>query len=350
MTYNILWASKTGDANSWYHIMPFRKCDLVDKLYVVRYKFPKRLIKDVEYYTFPNKHFLLELIYYVLNIIKVLFTKKIDIVVAFNPYPWGFISFIFAKIMNKPILLGLIGGELDPNRSNWINRKVLLFILKYVNVIMVTGCTTKEYLCDLGYNPDKIYVFPHLVDEEYLKINKNETLHSNIIIITSFLPVKRTNDSIEALALLIKSGYDFKLTVLGDGPELIKCKELVEELGISKNVKFLGFVDDIRPYINNSEYYLQTSSSEGLSLALVESMAVGLIPIVTNVGDEKEIITDQKTGFFIPVGIPLEIANRIILAESGLKKTILENIELKMKNYSINCSNKFLCEILENTN
>ena len=257
--HNILWGSKTGDANSWYHIMPFRKCKLVNEMYVVRYRKPKRVVENINYYTFSNKNKILEIIYYTFNLLKVLSTKKIDLIVSFNPFPWGLISFFCAKIMRKPILLGLIGGELDSKRTSYCKINVLLKILDYVDIITVTGESTKKQLLGLGFKEEKIFIYPHLVDTEYLNITKTKRLESNIVTITSFLPVKRTIDSIKAIALLKNEGFDINLVILGKGPNISICKSLVKELNIEKNIDFVGFVDDIRPYINNSEYYIQYS-------------------------------------------------------------------------------------------
>lgn len=345
---NILWASKTGDANSWYHIMPFKKCKLVGDLHVVRYKKPKRLINDINYHTFSNKNKFIEIFYYSYSIVKILLARKIDLVVSFNPFPWGLISFIFAKITRKPILLGLIGGELEPSRTSKIKRFLLLKILKHVNIITVTGVRTKNQLLNLGFNKDKVFVFPHLVDSEYLKHNKDTSFKSDMITITSFLPVKRTIDSINAVSILKKEGYNFNLTILGDGPDISFCKKIAKKLNVEENINFVGFVDDIRPYINNSQYYIQTSSSEGLSIALLESMATGLIPIVTNVGDEKEVIKNNYTGFFINVNNPKQIANKIkALDNSNLKNEIKLNIKEKMNNLSIEYSDIYISEILK---
>lgn len=348
---NILWASKTGNANSWYHIAPFRECGLVDKIHVVRYKKPKRVINDIVYHTFPSTNKFLETLYYIINIVKLLFTKQIDLVVAFNPYPWGLISFFLGKLFRKPVLLGLIGGELDSSRTGKFKRKLLYQVLKRVEIITVTGGDTKQYLSDINIKQDKVFVFPHLVDANYLNEVKNSQASSNIITITSFLPVKRTEDAIKAFALLLKQGLNLKMIILGEGPGRDNCLNLVKSLGVDDNIKFEGYVNDIRPYINNSEYYLQTSSSEGLSIALIESMATGLIPLVTNVGDEKEIIKDNETGFFIPVGEPEIIADKIAMLESSpLKNAVKENIKKTMVKSTIKSSDKYITEILQSVN
>jgi glycosyltransferase involved in cell wall biosynthesis len=200
----------------------------------------------------------------------------------------------------------------------------------------------------LGINKSKIHVFPHLVDIDYLKNFNKKNIESNIITITSFLPVKRTEDAIKALALTKDKGLNLKMVILGDGPDKGSLMELAIKLGLENSIVFEGFVEDIRPYINNSEYYLQTSSSEGLSIALIESMASGLIPIVTNVGDEKEVVKDYETGFFVPVGAPKEIANKLLLLDSNpLKKKIKNNIKQKMKRSSISYSNQYISSLLK---
>lgn len=348
---NILWASKTGDANAWYHINPFRQCDMVGEIHVVRFKKPNRPIENVKYYTFSAINKPIEILNFILSSIKVLLTNKIDLVVSFNPYPWGIISFLFAKISRKPILLGLIGGELEPKRTGALKRRFLLKILKHVDIITVTGEDTKTQLAELGLNKEKLYIFPHLVDIEYLKKAESKMAKSDFITISSFLPVKRTEDAIRAISMLVSSGFDHKLVILGDGPSIKACKDLVNELKMEKNVFFTGFVEDIRPYINNSEYYLQTSSSEGLSISLIESMSVGLIPIATNVGDEKWVIKDGKTGFFVPVGEPNTIAEKIKYIEKNhLKKKLKENISLQTEHYTSQKSNYYITEILTGIN
>ena len=145
--------------------------------------------------------------------------------------------------------------------------------------------------------------------------------------------------------------FHLKMIILGDGPGRDNCLNLVKSLGVDDNIKFEGYVNEIRPYINNSEYYLQTSSSEGLSIALIESMATGLIPLVTNVGDEKEIIKDNETGFFIPVGEPEIIAEKIAMLESSpLKNAVKENIKKTMVKSTIKSSDKYITEILQSVN
>ena len=128
-----------------------------------------------------------------------------------------------------------------------------------------------------------------------------------------------------------------------------KCLELVNDLGLVDNVIFTGYVDDIRPFLKNSKYYIQTSSSEGLSLALLESFALGNIPILTNAGDEKDIIEDKKTGFFVDIANPAQIADAIEFLESSpeLAQNVRRNIHEALLKIDIKSSQDSVDLILD---
>jgi glycosyltransferase involved in cell wall biosynthesis len=100
---------------------------------------------------------------------------------------------------------------------------------------------------------------------------------------------------------LHSDGLTVRLCILGDVPEKEKLKILTKELSLEKYIHFHGYIKDIKPYLFKSIIYLQASKSEGLSISLVESMAAGLIPIVTEAGAECDIIKDNFNEFFVPV-------------------------------------------------
>lgn len=90
-------------------------------------------------------------------------------------------------------------------------------------------------------------------------------------------------------------------TIIGpDGGELSKLKKQVHSKGIVDNVNFTG-AKDIQSIINlsrNSSFYLQTSNLEGMAMSVVEAMQLGLVPIVTPVGEIKNYC-DSKNSILI---------------------------------------------------
>jgi glycosyltransferase involved in cell wall biosynthesis len=70
--------------------------------------------------------------------------------------------------------------------------------------------------------------------------------------------------------------------------------------------------------------FLLTSRSEGLSIALLEAMASGVLPAVPDVGDLRDVVVEGETGIFIDVRDPRGVAMRLdsILADAALAERL----------------------------
>jgi glycosyltransferase involved in cell wall biosynthesis len=80
--------------------------------------------------------------------------------------------------------------------------------------------------------------------------------------------------------------------------------DLVRVTDEPPNVRFLGYVDDADSYLPALDIYLQASHTEGLSLALLESMRGGLACVATEVGSTDRAIEDGRDGLLIPARRP----------------------------------------------
>lgn len=81
-----------------------------------------------------------------------------------------------------------------------------------------------------------------------------------------------------------------------------ELRSLVESSRLQDTVLTPGYVPDDRMYalMDQAEIGVQTSHTEGLSLALLEQMMAGLAIVATNVGDTAQAIEHEKTGLLIP--------------------------------------------------
>lgn len=103
---------------------------------------------------------------------------------------------------------------------------------------------------------------------------------------------------------LIKAFKDLnaELILVGDGPSFDKTKQQVAQLGISEQVSFLGFRQDIAEILAQVHIYALISNWEGLPCTIIEAMRAGLPVVASDVGGVKEIVIDQQTGYVIPRG------------------------------------------------
>ena len=87
------------------------------------------------------------------------------------------------------------------------------------------------------------------------------------------------------------------------------AKAYAKKLKIRRNVVFTGYVDDAAPNLKKIDIlYFPTHHNEGLSLALLEALALGKIVIARDKGGNRELVIDKKTGFVTAQAIPFLIS------------------------------------------
>lgn len=112
---------------------------------------------------------------------------------------------------------------------------------------------------------------------------------------------KRPRLLAEILRDLAGRGTVFRALVIGDGELRPLLENLVREYALAPMVQFLGTVEHDRwlEILAASDVFLLPSQYEGISVALLEAMGAGVVPVVAAVGGQAEVIT-ASTGFIVP--------------------------------------------------
>lgn len=146
---------------------------------------------------------------------------------------------------------------------------------------------------------EKVY---YKKDADYLKEHYDIAEDEKVLIhISNFRKVKRIPDILHTFYKVRKS-LKAKLLFVGDGPELQTAYELVEQLGLEKDVLFLGRQKDISSLLSISDLILLLSEQESFGLVLLEAMACQVPAIGTDIGGIPEVIADGETGYLVELG------------------------------------------------
>src|SRR5260370_9122839 len=105
--------------------------------------------------------------------------------------------------------------------------------------------------------------------------------------------------SIEAAAILPRTGRRIRIVIAGDGPERDRLEQLAAHLGVTDRVAFLGFREDVGDLLAASDLVVLTSLREGLSIALLEAMAAGKPIIATSIGSQREVASRAAWARFV---------------------------------------------------
>ena len=125
--------------------------------------------------------------------------------------------------------------------------------------------------------------------------------HRVLVHVSNFRPVKRVLDVVRVFAG-VRQALPATLVLVGDGPDRDAAEQEVDRLGLKKDVRFLGKVENVADVLRGSDLFLLTSETESFGLAALEAMACGVPVIATAVGGVPEVVIDGETGALAPAG------------------------------------------------
>ena len=211
-------------------------------------------------------------------------------------------------------------------------------------VVAVSSGVEQELVQSFGIDQAKVMVLPNPVDIEAIEQaagcrygEYRDLLREAryVISVASLTKQKNHEHMLRAYACLISSSQDctsIKLVLLGDGPLRSKLQNLCQQLGLrffdaqqsggldsDAQVYFLGFQENPYPLISQAELLLMTSRWEGLPIALLEAMSLGIPGVVSDCSegirdlwqlpsDMGDCYADQRAmrtsyGVLMPLGI-----------------------------------------------
>jgi len=114
--------------------------------------------------------------------------------------------------------------------------------------------------------------------------------------------------------MILKEEPETKFLIAGDGAQKEVLESQVRDLDISSSVTFLGRVlhEDMPTLLSQADIYVSTSLYDGTSVSLLEALACGAFPVVTDISSNREWIADGDNGFLFPSENENVLAKKIV--------------------------------------
>ena len=219
----------------------------------------------------------------------------IDFIHAHTFFSDGGVAYILNKKFNIPYIIAVRNTDIN----TFLKYKKYLkyfgkFIIKNANQIIFLSESYKNMFLSIMPNDiqheieNKSLIIPNGIDDYWIENHKDnfKNFQNNIslLFIGAIDRNKNLKFNIQVCNQLLKEGYQCALHIVGDGPELESCKNLVEKLGISSKVFFYGKITDkykLNTIMEQCNLFLLNSKFETFGLVYAEAISQGLKVIYT---------------------------------------------------------------------
>lgn len=219
------------------------------------------------------------------------------------------------------------------NFLNYVDYKVMS--KGYNKMVLLT----KEDKDTFFQNNNKfIYIHNPVTFEPSNIINYN--LNSNYVIGVGRLNTQKDFISlIKAWNLVQRECPNWKLKIVGEGPERNNLEEEIKRLNLSNSVVLTGYSNNVKKEMLESSIFVLTSLYEGFGLVLLEAMACGLPPVAFACQfGPKDIITDGKNGLLIYNRDIKSLSEKLIylIQHPDIRKDMGNQALIRVNDFSIN--------------
>ena len=249
-----------------------------------------------------------------------------DGVIAYFGVPSGPAAWLLSKVHGVPYLVSLRGGDVPGFRPydfalyHRLLGPIIRLVWRGAEAVVANSEGLKILAEDSAPGVD-IKVIPNGVDVEKYRPVDRDWSPAHLLFTGRLVYQKGLDLLLEALSAL--QDLPWRLTVVGDGPELDSLTQQAQTLGLGDRIDFVGWKSrqDLLPYYHDANLFVFPSRHEGMPNSLLEAMSCGLPAIATDIAGNQELVVDGENGLLVPsedVGA-LRDALRTLISQEHLR-------------------------------
>lgn len=223
-----------------------------------------------------------------------------DIVNAHYLTSYGLIGVLLGR---RPVVVSTWGTDiLVTPKVNKVYKKLTEFVIKKSDLLTSDSKFMSEEILNLGGKKEKIKTVPMGVSKGLFHSQHRKVNNTKIFLSMRTLCENSNIDCIlKAFSRVVREVPSSKLIITNSGDYLESIKKLIIELELDNNVEYLGFVNRQRvsELLYESDVYLSIPTSDSTSVNLLEGMAAGIFPIVSDLPANNEWINHEENGLVL---------------------------------------------------
>ena len=247
-----------------------------------------------------------------------------EVLVGYHIMPNALICLLVAALLGRRVVYQMTGGPIqlaggggadNPFQSRIrgespLLEKLLLRLVARFDAIVVRGGTAAAFLAERGLT-DNVTIIPGGIDLTAFQPAQGPRSY-DVIFVGRLIQSKGCDLLQETLIRLARRRLELRAAVVGEGPMRETMAAAFSAAGVSQNIEMPGQRNDVHAWMAQSRVFLLTSPTEGLSIALLEAMCAGAVPVVSDVGELGDVVRNGETGFLVSSRRPDEYEARVL--------------------------------------
>jgi glycosyltransferase involved in cell wall biosynthesis len=184
---------------------------------------------------------------------------------------------------------------------------------KTADAFVAISPRVREELVSGGYDPSRIFDLPNGVpvpDDPWLPRGDPQSLRAAYV--GRLAPEKGLDALVAAWPIVLEEKPEARLTLIGEGPERASLEGRIARLGLGGSVELTGALSDPSAILRDSDLFVLPSREEGMSIALLEAMALGIPPVASSIPGNLALMTEGVHGRLAPPDDPPSLARAIL--------------------------------------
>ena len=245
-------------------------------------------------------------------------------IIGYHFFPSAVIALLCRTVAGGSAIYQSTGGPIEIEGGGWNSENKLLRALqrpsKLLERISLDLVRKFDYVVGRGMYAEEFFTQRGEILNYRTILGSVEIPHSvpdlcsrdiDVLFVGRLAETKRLDVFLQIVKALVTKRSDLCVTMIGDGEQKAYLSDLCVDLGILENVHFTGKLDNVFEWLCRSKIFVLTSRTEGVSIAMLEAMAQGVVPVVIDVGELSSALRSGVSGYLIKTPCVSEFAERI---------------------------------------
>lgn len=174
-----------------------------------------------------------------------------------------------------------------------------------VDKVICVSKQAKDIFCekyDISKSKVKV-IYNYINEKEIIQKSKEFKVNNKVYTFVNVAKMrnqKRQDRLVNAAKYLKDLGYEFKIQLIGDGPNFEKIETMIKELNVEDKIELLGLKTNPYPYIKAADFFVLSSFMEGYGIVIKEALLLKTKVLTTDIVGPREILKNGEYGIIVP--------------------------------------------------